>query len=145
MFGVGRPELQTFMGKHHIHHFYGAFAARNIDTLKKLRALGEKEILSICSSVNMPRPAVDRLLEESGIRKKKGQESSTAATKGAAKKPSTRPKGSSQKLQKQSVSQEAKEMKNGTGKTKTEVSSYYHFASTPAEEAKKFQPKKNHQ
>jgi len=143
MFGVGRPELQTFMGKHHIHHFYGAFAARNIDTLKKLRALGEKEIFSICSSVNMPTPAVDRLLEESGIRKKKGQQSSTASTKTPTKKPSTKPGGGSQqKLQKQSVSQEAKGTKSSTGKTKTEVSSYYHFASTPAEEAKKFQPKK---
>jgi len=90
----------------------------------------------------MPRPAVDRLLEESGIRKKKGQQSSTALTKKTAKKTSTESESSQQTLQKQGVQQETVMSKNDAGKTKTEASSYYHFASTPAEEAKKFQPKK---
>jgi len=142
MFGAGRPELQTFMGKHHIHHFYGGFAARNIDSLKALRALGEAEILSICSSMNMPRPAVDRLLEESGIRKKKGIQPSTVSTNKSAKKTRSESESSLSKVQKQRVNQDIEGKKDKEGKTKTEASSYYHFASTPAEEAKKFQPKK---
>jgi len=142
MFGTGRPELQTFMGKHHIHHFYGAFAARNIDTLKALRALKETEILSICASMNMPRPAVERLLEESGIRKKKGQQSSTATTTKTAKKTNTQSKSGGKTLRKREDKQAVEGTSNNAGKTKTEASSYYHFASTPAEEAKKFQPKK---
>lgn len=142
MFGAGRPELQTFMGKHHIHHFYGGFAARNITTLEGLRALGEPEAHKICLSMNMPIPAIDRLFEESGIRKKKGKQSSNVSTSESAKKTRTESKASESKVQKQRVNQEEEGKKDNSGKTKTEASSYYHFASTPAEEAKKFQPKK---
>jgi len=146
MFGSGRTELQTFMGKHHIHHYYGGFLARKIETLKALRALSEEEVISICSSMNMPRPAVDRLLEESGIRKKKGMQSaSRPATHKSPQKTSIRSSnsvGSDSKVEKQRVYHEEKSMKDNPGISKTEASSYYHFASTPAEQAKKFQPKK---
>jgi len=133
--GVG---LQTFMGKHQIHHFYGAFAAKGITTLKKLRALPLKEILEICASANMPQPAIDRLLEESGIRKK-------AHTSQEVSKPNVKPaedKGSLSGTKFNGVMEKKNSSESAVQKSKTEVSSYYHFASTPAEQAKKFAPKK---
>jgi len=145
MFGGGRSELQLFMGKHNIHHFFGGFAARKITTLKALKALSEKEVISICSSMNMPRPAVDRLLEVSGFRNKKGiHTTSTSSSQGVQKqsmisKNRVRSEG---KTKNQSTDTEDKKSKDNTGKTKTEASTYYHFASTPAEQAAKFQPKK---
>jgi len=132
--GVG---LQTFMGKHHIHQFYGAFAAKGIVSLKSLRSLPMKEILAICASANMPKPAIDRLLEESGIRKK-------AQTGQVSKPPKATLKLTEDKGHSGSKYKDNIETKNSSGveKSKTEASSYYHFASTPAEQAKKFAPKK---
>jgi len=52
-------------------------------------------------------------------------------------------KNSEDKVEKHSVNNKEEIMaKEKQGKTKTEVSRYYHFASTPPELAKKFQPKK---
>jgi len=132
--GVG---LQSFMGKHQIHQFYGAFAAKGIQSLESLRSLPMKEILAICASANMPKPAIDRLLEESGIRKKAQTCPVSKPTKPNVKP--TEDKGHSGKRYKDKL-----ETKNSSGveKSKTEASSYYHFASTPAEQAKKFAPKK---
>jgi len=122
------------MGKHHIHHFYGAFARRGIETLEALKALPLSEIISICGEMNMPRPAIDRLLEESGIRKKKNTQTPSLPTKKSLK---------SKKSKDPLVHGKTVETEDSaTGKTKTEASSYYHFASTPADQAKKFQPKK---
>jgi len=135
--GVG---LQSFMGKHHIHHFFGAFAANGIRTLKSLRELPLKEVLAICTSANMPQPAIDRLLEESGIRKK-------SQTNQVAKRTKTNVKTTEDKRS-DSVTKYSSETDNKSSggaemkKSKTEASTYYHFASTPAEEAKKFAPKK---
>lgn len=126
----GRSKLQAFMGKHHIHHFYGAFARRGIETIEQLKATPLSEIISICGEMNMPRPAIDRLLEESGIRKKKNTQSPKKSMKS---KKSKDPLVNEKKVEKD---------ESATGKTKTEASSYYHFASTPADQAKKFQPKK---
>jgi len=133
--GVG---LQSFMGKNQIHHFYGAFAAQGITTLKKLRALSLKEILAICASANMPQPAIDRLLDESGIRKK-------AKTSQEVSKPnvkSAEDEGSLSGTKFNGVMEKKKSSEAAVQKSKTELSSYYHFASTPAEQAKKFAPKK---
>jgi len=132
--GVG---LQNFMGKHHIHQFYGAFAAKGIRSLKSLRSLPMEEILAICASANMPKPAIDRLLEEAGIRKKAQTCPVSKPTKANVKL--TEDKGHSGSKYKDKI-----ETKNSSGaeKSKTEASSYYHFASTPAEQAKKFAPKK---
>jgi len=131
--------LQSFMGRHQIHHFYGAFAKNGITTLKSLRALPIKEILAICASCNMPKPAIDRLLEESGIRKK--AETSQVSKSVKPNVQSKEDKGHSGTKWKGET-----EKKNssdaGVQKSKTEASSYYHFASTPAEQAKKFAPKK---
>jgi len=131
--GVG---LQNFMGKHHIHHFYGPFAAKGITTLEKLRALPLKEIMAICTSSNMPQPAIDRLLEESGIKKKSQTIMVSKHTK-INETPNKNKGNNSLRECKREI-----EMKNSVEKSKTEASSYYHFASTPAEEAKKFAPKK---
>jgi len=90
----------------------------------------------------MPRPAIDRLLEVSGIRKNKGAKSNHAASNQSTKS-----------VKKPNVINEVKDKRNpsikragdssgNNDKTKTEMSTYYHFASTPADEAKKFQPKK---
>jgi len=131
--------LQSFMGKHQIHHFYGAFAKRGITTLKSLHALPMKEILAICASGNMPKPAIDRLLEESGIRKKVETSQVSKATRPNVQSKEdkghsgTKCKGEMEKKKSSAVEVE---------KSKTEASSYYHFASTPAEQAKKFAPKK---
>jgi len=130
----GSSKLRTFMGKHHIHHFYGAFARRGIETLEALRALPLSDIISICGEMNMPRPAIDRLLEESGIRKKKNTQ-----TPSLPNRKSMQSKKSKGPIVKGKIVEESD---SATGKTKTEASSYYHFASTPADQAKKFQPKK---
>jgi len=131
---LGSSKLQTFMGKHHIHHFYGGFAQRGIETLDALRALPLSDIISICGEMNMPRPAIDRLLEESGIRSKKNAQTPRENSKKNTKsKKSKDPPGNEKKVEKKQFA---------TGITKTEASSYYHFASTPADQAKKFQPKK---
>jgi len=134
--GVG---LQSFMGKHQIHHFYGAFAAKGITTLKTLSALPMKEILAICASANMPKAAIDRLLEESGIRKKVQTSKVSKPTKPSVKP--TEDKGHSGTKYKGEMETKSS-CAAGAKKSKTEVSSYYHFASTPAEQAKKFAPKK---
>jgi len=126
------------MGKHHIHHYYGAFASKGITTLKTLRALPLKELLAICTSANMPQPAIDRLLEESGIRKK-------TQTSQKVSKPNVKPaedKGSLSAKKFNGVMEKKNSEEAGVQKSKTEASSYYHFASTPAEQAKKFAPKK---
>jgi len=134
---LGHTTLHSFMGKHHIHHFYGGFARRGIETLKSLRELPLSEIISICGEMNMPRPAIDRLLEESGIRKKKGaKKTMPMETSPQIKKNIVRKKNAGNVEKKQSVGEDR------VGKTKTETSSYYHFASTPADQAEKFQPKK---
>jgi len=129
--------LQSFMGKHQIHHYYGAFDAKGIRSLKSLRSLPVKEILAICASANMPEPAIDRLLAESGIRKK-------AQTCEVSKLMKPTMKLTEDKGHAGSKNKGETEMKNSSGvmKSKTEASSYYHFASTPAEQAKKFAPKK---
>lgn len=131
-----KSTLHSFMGKHHIHHFYGGFARKGIDTLKALRELPLSEIISICGEMNMPRPAIDRLLEKSGIRKKKGVKNTLPMKISPQSKKNIVRKDNDCKVQKQSVA------KDRAGKTKTEASSYYHFASTPADQAEKFQPKK---
>jgi len=123
-------DLKSFMGKHQIHHFYGAFASNGVTTLKALHALPVKTVLEICASANMPAPAIDRLLEESGIRKKKEHTKQVSKPKG--KKNICEDKKNTTK----------EEKKGEKEKSKTETSSYYHFASTPAEQAKKFAPKK---
>jgi len=134
--GVG---LQSFMGKQQIHQYYGAFASKGITTLKTLRALPLKEILAICTSANMPQPAIDRLLVESGIRKKTqvSQKVSKPTVKPAQEKESLSGKKFNGVMENKNSSEEAR-----VQKSKTEASSYYHFASTPAEQAKKFAPKK---
>merc|ERR1719419_92642 len=93
----------------------------------------------------MPRPAVDRLLEVSGFRNQKNNNTiSTSSSKGVQKRSmiSKNRVSSEVKIKKQSTDTEDKKTKDNTGKTKTEASTYYHFASTPAEQAAKFQPKK---
>jgi len=134
---LGSSKLKTFMGKHHIHHFYGGFAQRGIETLKALRALPLSEIISICGEMNMPRPAIDRLLEESGIRKKKNAKATSLHTK-----KSMQTKKSKDPLKNEKKVEKKASFDGKVGKTKTEVSSYYHFASTPADQAEKFRPKK---
>merc|ERR1719419_1097161 len=120
--GVG---LQSFMGKHHIHDFYGAFAAKGIITLTSLRALPVKEIMEICTSANMPPPAIDRLLEESGIRKKKQTTQESKATKPNVKPIEDKEGQSGTKYNYEMENKNSQEVR--TEKSKTEVSSYYHF------------------
>jgi len=138
--GLKGAALQNFMGKHQIHHFYGAFAAKGIKTLETLCAIPLKDILAICASANMPQPAIDRLLEESGIRKKAQTSQVSKPTKPNVK--ATEDKGCHSGA-KHIGKMEKKNFPEGrVEKSKTEASSYYHFASTPAEQAKKFAPKK---
>jgi len=140
--GTIRPQLQTFMGKHHIHHFYGGFAARGIQTLKALRATPLTEIISICGGMKMPRPAIDRLLEVSGIRKKRGAKSNPPASNQSTKNDKCPNVIKKEKDTRNSSNERAGDLSENKDKTKTGMSTYYHFASTPADQAEKFQPKK---
>jgi len=141
--GMPQGELQRFMGKHKIHHFYGVFASKGICTLKALRALPEKEILKMCTTANMPPAAIDRLLEASGIRMKKVQANQVSApiithTKRSEDKVEVETKNYNE----EKATKPREDEKGNMEKSKTEASTYYHFASTPADQAKKFAPKK---
>jgi len=166
-------ELQRFMGEQQIHHFFGGFARKEITTLKQLKATPLEEIIAICGEMKMPRAAIDRLLEASGIRSKKTPDNKTPATttpaaataRAPAAKKQDKPEG--QKDADEGPTEPATTtdsedkttpkdpdsvnsfltgyaksvLQKSEEKTKTQASSYYHFASTPAEQAAKFKPK----
>lgn len=143
-------ELQRFMGEQQIHHFYGGFAKNQITSLKQLRELPLDQVIQICGEMKMPRAAIDRLLESTGIRKKTGSATAASSTT-TTTKPAAAPKATKASATASAGPSEPKKRAEGETdqpakkteeKSKREASSYYHFASTPADQAAKFKPQK---
>lgn len=146
MFGGGNsftPELQRYLGKYQLHQFFGGFAAKNITSTAQLKKMSKEEIMKIGETMNMPVPAMDRLLEVLKKVPKKKETVSTPASQdekpkigGGPRPPTNHERKSDQKTD------DSQDDSQDGGKSKTEASTYYHFKSTDKDMAAKFDAKK---
>jgi len=133
------PELQRYLGKYQLHQFFGGFAAQNITSTAQLKKLSKEAIMKIGDSMNMPRPAMDRLLE---VLKKIPKKGKTTTPASASEKPSVAPRPPTNHERKTESGSADVIPSGGEKKSKTEDSTYYHFKSTDKDQAAKFDAKK---
>lgn len=135
------------MGGWGLHPFVNGFRSQGIRDWSSLQACPISQIKKIAKNINMPPPAVDRLLEKLGKQKKAepAKKVITKVKKVPVKKATVAPvkkknaiapfkNGGTEPTQEEKVESKAS--------SKVQESSYYHFESTPAEKARQFDAKK---
>jgi len=129
------------LGKAGLHPFAPAFSSIGISKTSQLQAMTIKEIQDTGKRINMPPAAVDRLLEVLGRGKKNVNPSKKAEKIVQKKREKVQTSTTSDAKSQNAESNEKKENEQPVGsneKSAREASSYYHFASTSKENARKF-------
>eukprot|EP00494_Astrolonche_serrata_P030088 UN30355 len=125
------------MGRAGLHPFVNGFRSQGVEKMSQLKAMAISEIRQMGSKINMPSPAVDRLLDilgKTGAKKSAPPKKKAKTTKSVSQpKSENKPKSTSTT---KSTTDDTKD------KSKTEASDYYHFKSTPKDQAAKFNAKK---
>jgi len=128
-FGSGlNDKFMKKMGSFGLHPFVGGFRSQGVADWSSLQACPISQIQKIAEKINMPPPAVDRLLEKLGKKKKEEPKKKTIVK---TKVSSAQPKAKT----------DAEEEVQPKKTSKVQESSYYHFESTPAEQARRFDAK----
>lgn len=131
-FGNGLSDkFMKKMGSFGLHPFVDGFRSQGIQDWSSLQCCPISDIEKIAAKINMPPPAVDRLLEKLGKRKKEEPKKKTV-TKTKVVEKSLKNKGGAAE----------EEVASKKPASKVQKSSYYHFESTPAEVARQFDAKK---
>lgn len=125
-------KLQKELGKMGLHSFYSNFYQADIKTWSQLKSMGVDEIRAKCTEAGVPPPAIEHMLKNMGklsVAPASRQPGTTAVKRKAAAKtglearPKHVPKATASRPSRNTV----------VDKSAVEQSSYYHFASTPAE------------
>jgi len=141
-FGGGlNDKFMKKMGGFGLHPFVNGFRSQGVHDWSSLQACPISKIQKIANTINMPPPAVDRLLEKLGKKKKAEPPKKVVkkTVKVVEKKPTKAPpikNGGDEKIKAEEEEVEAK-----SEPSKVKDSSYYHFESTPKEMARKFDAK----
>lgn len=124
------------MGQNGLHPFVNGFKAHGIHKFSQLKCEPIAKIDEIAQAINMPPPAVDRLLGILGKKREGSSSSKNPTTAPVQSKPKTtapRPK---------KVTETPAPVKKESRPSKVQESSYYHFESTPDHMARQFDAKK---
>jgi len=130
--GLNGDKFMKKMGSFGLHPFVSGFRSQGVGDWSSLQACPISQIKKIADTINMPPPAVDRLLEKLGKKKKVEP----------AKKTIVKTKVSSAPSKAKADAEEEVQPKKSSKDSKVQGSSYYHFESTPAEQARRFDAKK---
>jgi len=129
--GLNGDKFMKKMGSFGLHPFVDGFRSQGVGDWSSLQACPISQIQKIADTINMPPPAVDRLLEKLGKKKK--------VEPAKKKKTIVKTKVSSAPSKAKADAEEEVQPKKTS---KVHESSYYHFESTPAEQARRFDAKK---
>jgi len=126
------------MGAAGLHPFVEGFNSQGITKMSQLKCKSIQQINEIATTINMPAPAVERLLDVLG---KTANSKKTTTTKKKAAKPKPAKKQPVTNSNITTTTMEEDGSDDGIvleeDRRKTD-STYYHFSSTPAEEARQF-------
>jgi len=129
------------MGAAGLHPFVDGLRSQGISKMSELQAKPVQEIRKIGKTINMPDAAVDRLLETLGkIDKKEYGNTFKKVSKKTVKKTEVK-NGGAKTAKSKAKPATAPASTEPTATSKVQESSYYHFSSTPAEQARKFDAK----
>jgi len=142
-FGGGlNDKFMKKMGGFGLHPFVNGFRSQGVHDWSSLQACPISKIQKIANTINMPPPAVDRLLEKLGKKKKTEPPKKVVkkTVKVVEKKPTVAPPIKNGGDQKKKMEEE-EEVEAKSEPSKVKESSYYHFESTPEEMARRFDAK----
>jgi len=137
-FGNGlNDKFMKKMGSFGLHPFVAGFRSQGIQDWSSLQCCPISDIQKIATAINMPPPAVNRLLEKLG-KKKKAEPKKKTVTKTKVTETSVM----KAEVKKDAGGAKEEEVEAKKPASKVQKSSYYHFESTPAEDARRFDAKK---
>lgn len=124
------------MGAAGLHPFVDGFNSQGITKMSQLKCKSIQQINEIATTINMPAPAVERLLDVLG-KTANSKKTTTTKKKAAKPKPAKKQPVTNSNITTDAVEEDDDGIVLEEDRRKTD-SSYYHFSSTPAEEARKF-------